>query len=332
VLHTPENAKGQLDRKRIPACNFRSLVVSSVFHTPGSFVHPKDHCYLQNSCYFEFFPGEHVGFEVIDDADKEETFLPENYIPVYVYGIIVREHVPEDRDEASDGGRFCRQFVVNLGKERGGHTTISVLRLYKLVRRTETALATSAETASEDGDADMPPEFKATLKEIRDHLREAWADLDDKADRRRVVKRLLLQWHPDKNPENKDYYTRVTQAIFTYIDLLDQGLPLPEDDDDEYRDIRDMADNFNRPGSTFSRDFFREMFTRGCRQAQSKRSPRKGRRKGGAHSSDREHNPQPGEGRRWIRQAVADIAVAHDAIRTREKGHNWICYLCHQVS
>jgi sacsin len=212
------------------------------------------------------------------------------------------------------------------------------------VRKTETALAIGEASASETPDADMPPEFKATLRKIRDLLREAWTSLDDIKDRKRVVKRLLLQWHPDKNPPaNKDYCTRMTQAILSYVKLLDQGLPLPEDDTDEYRDRRDMGDWFNYPGSNFSSAFYNNMYSRGCRHgrdyAESQRSSGRGRRGGrsrggggGGGGGPYVPNTQPGEGRRWMRQALADIDFARGAMATHEKGHNWICYLCHQVS
>ncbi|PVD20274.1 hypothetical protein C0Q70_20771 [Pomacea canaliculata] len=43
-------------------------------------------------------------------------------------------------------------------------------------------------------------------------------------------------------------------------------------------------------------------------------------------------NPQPGEGRRWFRQAEADLQSARAAKGTCLQGYNWVCFMCHQAT
>ncbi|KAK7495445.1 hypothetical protein BaRGS_00013384 [Batillaria attramentaria] len=42
-------------------------------------------------------------------------------------------------------------------------------------------------------------------------------------------------------------------------------------------------------------------------------------------------NPQPGEGRRWFRQAEADLTTAQTISAGGTNGYNWVCYLCCQA-
>ncbi|ESO89579.1 hypothetical protein LOTGIDRAFT_60232, partial [Lottia gigantea] len=67
------------------------------------------------------------------------------------------------------------------------------------------------------------------LKEIRQLLTKAW-ELPE-ADRKRVIKRLLLKWHPDKNPNIVKLATEITQTILNYIRHLEKGGSLDEDED-----------------------------------------------------------------------------------------------------
>ena len=45
----------------------------------------------------------------------------------------------------------------------------------------------------------------------------------------------------------------------------------------------------------------------------------------------RRNNPQPGEARRWFKQAVADIQAASNDIIYERPSYEWACFKCHQV-
>ena len=339
VLNEPAQAKRLLDTNRIPQCTYGSLLDETVFPSPGEFVPIKHHRHLNNSSYFDFYKGEHVGFEVydpkidIDESDETQAAASkiEDNDPVYIYGIVLGE---VQQDSAENASRLKRRYYVDLGPERG-KPEVKVIKLYKFVRKTRGG--TSAITQHQGDTAEETeelPEYRVVLGEIRALLTEAW-QLPDKKDRRHVVKRLLLQWHPDKNPGNDSFCTRVTQAILHYVSLLDQGLELPPDDDSDYDNV-DVDEVFHRPGSSFYPSFFANMRARGRRHrsycdAETSSPCKGGSRSRGYRGNSSGPNPQPGEGRRWLRQAQADLTAARAASGTCDRGRNWVCYMCHQV-
>ena len=335
VLHDPAHSKRLLDTERIAHCTFGSFLDEAVFPSPGEFVPIKFHCHLNNSSYFDFYKGEHVGFEVFDpqiDTDESDeapagSLTSNDNDPVYIYGIVLGE---VHQDHAENASRLKRRYRVDLGPDRG-QTEVSVIKLYKFVRKT-TGGTSSAVTQHEGDTAETEelPEFRTVLRDVRMLLTEAW-QLPDKKDRRHVVKRLLLQWHPDKNRGNESFCTRVTQAIFHYVSLLDQGLELPPDDDSDYSDV-----DADEVYTSFCSSFFANMRARGRSHRRyydaEASSPRKGGwRPSGRWGNSSGPNPQPGESRRWFRQAQADVTAARAAIGTCDRGRNWVCYMCHQV-
>ena len=131
----------------------------------------------------------------MDELETEEN------IPVYIYAIVIEEV------EQGEVPLLARRYRIDLGPERG-ETEAPVTQLYKFVRKPnqgtpravviyegrtapEGATSAAAETSA-------PLDFKAVMKEIRRILTEAWQTLDERG-RNRVVKRLYLKWHPDKN-------------------------------------------------------------------------------------------------------------------------------------
>ena len=234
------------------------------------------------------------------------------------------------QDHAENASRLKRRYRVDLGPDKG-QAEVSVIKLYKFVRKT-TGGTSSAVTQHEGDTAETEelPEFRTVLRDVRMLLTEAW-QLPDKKDRRHVVKRLLLQWHPDKNRGNESFCTRVTQAILHYVSLLDQGLELPPDDDSDYSGV-DVDEVY----TSFCPSFFANMRARGRSHRRyydaEVSSPRKGGwRPSGRWGNSSGPNPQPGESRRWFRQAQADVTAARAAIGTCDRGRNWVCYMCHQV-
>ena len=44
-----------------------------------------------------------------------------------------------------------------------------------------------------------------------------------------------------------------------------------------------------------------------------------------------EKNPQPGEAKRWFRQAEADLEAGRKEITFSRDSYEWACFKCHQV-
>lgn len=108
----------------------------------------------------------------------------------------------------------------------------------------------------------------------------------DPASRRRAVKRLLFSWHPDKNPGREEFCTKVFQLIQHYVDLLELGKDLPDDDDDDvvdsgsshsYQSYQSYSSScsggYRRRGRRwFGGGFFENVFSRGSDYARSRTS------------------------------------------------------------
>ncbi len=65
--------------------------------------------------------------------------------------------------------------------------------------------------------------FSYSFREISDTLEEGW-QLDE-PQRKKIIKRLLLKWHPDKNIGNEEFCTKVVHFIQSEIERLEQGIP-----------------------------------------------------------------------------------------------------------
>nr|KAG5700586.1 hypothetical protein BaRGS_015382 [Batillaria attramentaria] len=115
-------------------------------------------------------------------------------------------------------------------------------------------------------ETNVDDDLAKVLKDIRRELRDIWSAFTSDKDRLRAVKRLLLEWHPDKNQGREEFCTKVFQR---------------------------------------SSDFFRTSTS----------------------------NPQPEEGRRWMRQAKLDLDAAVKTLRGGDAlMYNWACYQAHQTA
>ncbi|KAK7087749.1 sacsin-like [Littorina saxatilis] len=317
VLHSPESAMTTLDDYDVAMCDFSHVIEDSVIPTAGTFVPVRHHDHLDNSiCKFD--PKEHVGFEVYDpDVEGENR---EGGDAVYIYAVVLREIT------AANGGAdvplIARRYRIYLGTDRG-IAEVSVTQIYKFKRRARRSTSTAlVESEAQDSEEEFPIDIIQVLNEIRKLFNDTWRQLSDDKDRRRVVKRLLLKWHPDKNPGRQEFCTQVTQKILQYVDILNSGRDLPDD-----QDLDDVDGAPRNHGSSFPSSFYAHMNAR----AQSHRAYSESTSSSQSGPSQRTPNPQPGEGRRWFRQAEADVTSARDARGASDRGRNWICYQCHQA-
>ena len=105
----------------------------------------------------------------------------------------------------------------------------------------------------EPGDSeDKSPE--QVLEEVSDCLEEAWTLPESQ--RKKIIKRLLLKWHPDKNLGNEQFATMITQHLGAEIERLEQGLPRPDKFDDILNQFNfDPRNPFSR-SQTFQKNFY----------------------------------------------------------------------------
>ena len=331
VLKFPAKARECLDNAKIKRCSYIIPLDTPLIPKPGTFVPLRDHCHLDNG-FYEFYEGEHVGYEVHDPlADINDN---EDNIAVYIYAIVLHEVC---KNGTGTIPLLAKRYRIDLGPDRG-EAEVSVTQLYKFSRKTQrdpsSPTAQTHRSTPVAGNENLHLDLSSVRREIRATMTEAWK-VCGRQELRRVMFRLLLKWHPDKNLDNKTFCTRVTQDILRYEETLSQGRSLAEDDERYDGGGRDDVDGqFYRPGSSFSPSFFARTSARGrdhraYHDSNMHHERRPGEPRGSQYSP--RANPQPGEGRRWFRTAEDDLAAAQAARGQCDRGRNWVCFQCHQV-
>uniref|UniRef100_A0A7M5WQK9 J domain-containing protein n=2 Tax=Clytia hemisphaerica TaxID=252671 RepID=A0A7M5WQK9_9CNID len=174
-----------------------------------------------------------------------------------------------------------------------------------------------------------------SFEEIRDDIKKIIHDLKskDEDEQKRVLRRLYLQWHPDKHP-NKDLATEVFKF------LMNEKKRLDSDFSEHFERWNEQASHNRSSRQSYERDFddfFRHF---GQQRSGSSRSRNSGSSRSrndytgnGFHYDNvpprfTRENPQPAEARRWFKQAQHDFNQASEMRACPE----WICYVSHQVA
>ena len=274
---------------------------------PGSFI-PIAEQHLLNAAFSYFKPGEYVGYEVEDPSlqlkDGDAT---------YIYAVIIEEF------SNPNTSLITKSYKINIGDDKPPKI-VPATELYKFYRLQEIASAALIPSFNRRKNRDSKHEI---MKEITKTLEEAWRLPEDR--RRQVVKRLFLFWHPDKNTGNEEFCTEVFQHIKNEIECLE----------------REGWGRSERYGGSYGA-FFGFWGTR-AREYSSRR--REYQETYHRHYGSRGHgtrtwevppsfsgtNPQPGQARRWLRQAEADLNSVVNDIHTGNTSYEWACFKCHQV-
>ena len=331
-------ANQYLDEKEIPSYGMEQSdpAADSFTPIPGSFV-PLVHHHLLKQEVHRLNPGEFAAMETDDPVENDEPGPP-TYILVKIVGIV------EDEDN-SEVGTAALRYRVLVGPNQ--EMVVSVLVLYAFTRDQEEIEQTSdsfsmeldihdqhAQPSATPVKPQAPADYDTIVKDLRQQLKEAWKMPEPQ--RKKFVKRLLLRWHPDKNPDNTYLATKVTQFILDILDRLERGLAV--DDADEGGDganrYHHWSSGTGNSWAGFHRTFYEHMNQRARQhQQQFQNNYRRRRRRGGFFTQFHMYpNPQPGEARRWLRQANADIDAA---VNDKGCGHcdafEWACYKYYQV-
>ena len=187
---------------------------------------------------------------------------------------------------------------------------------------------------------DIPSDFKGIANLLKRQLKEAWTLLEEQ--RRRVVKRLRFQWHPDKHPpEKKSLMTKVFQFLQNLVERLEQGRSIDDVDEDEasqssatYRHANDdfmgeRARTYRQYQDSYRQDtngHFPGDFGRFRRHGRFGRSNYRDEYADFFSDFQPPPNPQPAEAERWMRQAKYDLEAA-----SQDEAPEWACYKCYQV-
>ena len=288
--------------------SYVSRAEGEIFPKLGTFIPLIDH-HLLNEAFEEFEPGEYVGFEL-----EDPTLNREKGEPTYIYARVVREVTEKSFP------LLTKRYKIDVGGDQ--EIEVDVADLYKFHRWSTLSSAIVVSERQEQSPPERPRSRnqQEIFDEISKLLEDAWKLPEEK--RRKIIKRLYLQWHPDKNVGDEVFCTEVCKHIQSETSRLERGVPRGS------QQSSDVKPSSSQHG--FYDDFFHSWEAR----ARKHHTQRKGyrAREQFRRSSTRAKNPQPGEAKRWLKQAEADIAATENDIVYQRPSYEWACFKCHQVS
>lgn len=288
-------------------------------------------CSVENSVpMFETDIGSYLDVDFIHLLDNELCCFHEGELVClkkYIYGELLD---PEEEDifiivqvkrrVTSFDNPIHDEYEVGTGSESEPLITVKAHQLYKFIRKANTCRdIVPTESKPEEDDED------AIMKSIRMQMKEIWK-VEDLSNRRHLLRRLMLRWHPDKNPERSELATRVMQYIQSLLSRLERGETISDDDDYNsfpksqpssfYEDIfRSPPRYYREPKSQSSGTSYTFSSSRGCSSSARR-------------NQERMRMPDKPEARKWLKQAEHDL---DEAVKRKDGSDCWITYMCHQV-
>ncbi|XP_075448362.1 sacsin isoform X2 [Ascaphus truei] len=321
---------------------------------PGTPIPSEIHCTLLMDPMNIFYPGEYVGYLV--DAEGGDTYG--SYEPTYTYAIIVQEVEKED-DNSGSLGKF---YQIDIGYSE--YKIVSSLDLYKFSRPDESAhnkdstpsTPTSPTEFPPPGPRTVPPSFPGKenhktsakhhspkkikpnslpeiLREVTSVMEQAWKLPE--SERKKIIRRLYLKWHPDKNAENLDVANEVFKHLQNEINRLEKQAFVDQNAD------RTSRRTFSAASTRYQSDkfSFQRFYTSWNQEATSHKSERQQYKEKfssftGSYDSKRFFVPptfksvgNPVEARRWLRQARANFSSARNDMH--KNANEWVCFKCY---
>ncbi|XP_046843292.1 sacsin-like [Xenia sp. Carnegie-2017] len=215
-----------LDDARIP----RTISALSSLPPLGNVIPVELHYLLKNDVRFVLREGEFVGYEVQDESELNDS--------VYIFAKII------EQSQQGDGRlQLNSKYKIDIGNDEP--IEVSKLKLFKFdreqlestndheqenvdrpTRNVEMEIMLYENLSGESFD-NTANETKSniTLEEAKKEVAEALAEIWKlpESERRTAIKRLIRQWHPDKNPDRKDLATQVTQFLLNEVERLEKG-------------------------------------------------------------------------------------------------------------
>ncbi|XP_041369657.1 sacsin-like [Gigantopelta aegis] len=333
MLQMGENdISSYLDNYGVLLSNFQLGKSKKILFPPPGTLIPEDFHWMLDNNFESLKENEYIGLEVYDpmlnETDEEgetsslnsaSTSSMESSDAVYIYAI-VRDII--EQNVCPMMSKYC----VEVGE--GRTEELNATKLYKFCRHK----TTSSQELVLSSASPSSPDLNDVLKEIRQTLKNAWLHLDE-LDRQRVVKRLYLKWHPDKNdPDQQQLCTSVCQYIQFYVAKLNRG-----------ESIDDTEEKHSWTPPTFESSwFFTNMDRRSesqsnCYHSYQQRTRHSSYSSSGSysfHSATRENAyPHLQEAKRWLRQATVDLEAAKKGLSNPSyDAFNWICFKSHQAA
>jgi len=287
------------------------------------------HHRLDQNIFNYFMPQELVGYET-------ET----NDI-IYAQ-VLYCNNIEENNDEDNVEQIFQLKYTITIGNDT--ELEVTVLQLYKFVSAVKDPIAQDSssgelelcETVNSDSAKQAKHARLAGGKQaIRAAVKAAWNLPEDQ--KRKAIKRLYLQYHPDKNPDNPNA-TAEFQFLLQELERMEKGYPEePLDAEQSFRPPNSF--NFAWSGWFYQWDqtAFSHCNYRRRDRARGRSSWRGAFWGGGGGGGWQAPKPQTNhnEAMRWIKQAEYDyvsLRALMNSSQTDEKMCASTCFMCHEVA
>ncbi|XP_078349603.1 sacsin-like isoform X1 [Oculina patagonica] len=298
----------------------------------GSEIPVMYHYLLRQDIEYFFRQGEIVGYE---KERRTEDGRIDDSEPLYVYAKVVRKVPNRKRSMETSKFDFKAKYRIDIGEPR--LVEVSVLDLYKFDRSSpevptvqpqlsdsrEVTLFTGDANESELRAASRNARLERAKKEIKETLWEAWKLPEN--ERRKVLKRLFLRWHPDKNI-GCDIAKDVMQFLLSEIERMEKLFPSSWRDD-----LRDAKEGRTQDRGSGFQDFFNQWNQRARQERQTYNTFKRQTHQGSPYSK-RSTNPQRNEAKRWMKQAREDLNAAKHLHDQEPKFPALVCFLCQQAT
>ena len=291
----PAMIQSLLDRHGIRNDDSSNTVEMTVYPEPGTLIPIEDH-HLLDDAFEEFEPGDYVGFQLHDPSldlmDGTAT---------YIYAIIIEEVADEDVN------LLTKTYRIDIGNDKEP-VEVKATKLFKFCRL----------NAIFDEHSGCLRSKQEVFDEISNMLKQAWEPHVSEEERRQIIKRLCLRWHPKKNAGNEEFYRSVYQHLESEVARLGDSY------DNFFYSLGERAREHGH-----QREEYRRNFSRRYGPWESSSSQRLWHDLPPTFCT---RNPQPGEAKRWFRQAKADLEAGSEELCFSTSSCEWICFKFHQVN
>ncbi|KAK3879728.1 hypothetical protein Pcinc_015717 [Petrolisthes cinctipes] len=248
----PHDIHKRLDQHDIMEYTTQSFPCHFYSTDLGSYLDERFLHLLDNS-FGDFHAGEIVCMEKYDLEDLEDgdegrgdkSEEDNTFVIVKVLHLV----------EKSSVCKMMNIYEVSKGDEDPTFT-VKAHRLYRFVREVSDSVIPFT---YQQGETEEERKYERTEEELRKQIRkqvvEIWR-VENERDRRSLLRRLMFEWHPDKNPLRKELCTRLFQYIQSLVGRLERGETIPEDDlDSDSAPGPSRAYNYTYSRSRFSSTF-----------------------------------------------------------------------------
>ena len=289
----PTSIWSLLDKMGIRKDDSYGAAQMKIYPEPGTYI-PVEDQHLLNDAFEEFEPGEYVGYQLHDPSLQQEEGTA-----TYIYAIVIEEV------SNTDAGMLLKSYRIDIGHDKEP-VVVSAARLHKFHRLEEIF----------DEQEGLHKDIEEVCKEISAALELAWELLEEERDQ--IVKRLFLRWFPKENVRNLELFTAAFQHLKSEISRLG-GF--------------NLALFASWEALVRERDNQRETYRENYRKKYGSWKSSSGHRSGCSFPPSFCHqNSQPGEAKRWFRQAEADLEAGTVELSFGRDSYEWICFKCHQVN